>query len=175
MAACWTCYLGLFSDELRYVSCLLPEAVLGSRMSTSKWPQWITLSSKKGSRWRHMLGPVLEGGATDLLLDCVGHSVKSLFIAIRFLPDSTSEKRIERGSGQSLRHTEQSYCSRNLTGFFFGLCLFFVEWQWDYVVLKSRRKTLRCLRVGKRWVSFGAAYNVLWEYSLQGGGCDLSK
>lgn len=32
---------------------------------------------QKGSRWGHMLGPVLEGGAIDLLLDFVGQSVKS--------------------------------------------------------------------------------------------------
>lgn len=75
-AACST-YLGLFSDELRYVGCLVPEGLIGSRMSTSKWPQWITPTSKKGSRWGHMLGPVSEGGAVALLSDCVGQSVKS--------------------------------------------------------------------------------------------------
>lgn len=74
-----------------------------------------------------MLGPVLEGGATDLLLDRVGHSVKSVFIAICFLPDSTSEKRIERGSRQSLRHTEQSYCLQNFTGFFSGCVCFLLS------------------------------------------------
>lgn len=47
-----------------------------------------------------MLGPVLEGGAAELLLDWrpVSH-----FIAVRFLFDSTLEKRTERGG--SLKHT----------------------------------------------------------------------
>lgn len=69
-----------------------------------------------------MLRPVLEGGAIDLLLDYRPVSQVS-FITVSFLPDSTSEKRIEREQ-KSLRHTKRSYCSRSVS---FGLCLFFVQ------------------------------------------------
>lgn len=70
-----------------------------------------------------MLRPVLEGGAIDLLLDYRPVSQVS-FITVSFLPDSTSEKRIESEEEQkSLRHTKRSYCSCSVS---FGLCLFFV-------------------------------------------------
>lgn len=47
-----------------------------------------------------MLRPVLEGGAIDLLSDYRPVSQVS-FIAVSFLPDSTSEKRIERERGRT--------------------------------------------------------------------------
>lgn len=71
-----------------------------------------------------MLGPVLKGGAKDFLLD-YGPVIQVSFITVSFLPDSTSEKKIERKEEQkSRRHTELSYCSCSVS---LGLCLFSVK------------------------------------------------
>lgn len=56
-----------------------------------------------------MLGPVSGGGAIDLLLDCGGQSVKSALSLYVSCPGATEQNR-ERKQ-QSLRRTEQSYCS----------------------------------------------------------------
>lgn len=126
--------------------CWLPEAMQRTRMSTRNWPQWITIESKGGSRWRSMLGPVSKGGAIDFLLN-YGPVSQVSFITVSFLPDSTSEKRIEREEEQkSRRHTERSYCSCSVS---LGLCFFSVKWQWD-VALKDWQKSLGYLQVGKR-------------------------
>lgn len=51
-----------------------------------------------------MLGPVLKGGARDFLLD-YGPVIQVSFITVSFLPDSTSEKKIERKEEQRVADT----------------------------------------------------------------------
>lgn len=75
-------------------SSMLPVVSLWSWLYTSKWPQWITFIVKRGSRRGNTLGPVLEGGVTELLK--VHRPVHQVcLIIISFLSDSSSE-RIER-------------------------------------------------------------------------------
>lgn len=56
---------------------------------------------------------------------------------------------------------------------YFVLCVGFVKWQWEYVVLKSRGKTLGCWRVGKRWVCFEEICFVLSDCDLPHAECDF--